>query len=54
VLKLVETLCFRLGMKAVRLESEANNKRATAFYARSGYTDHGRRLMTKQLASKEA
>jgi ribosomal protein S18 acetylase RimI-like enzyme len=54
VLKQVEALCFRLGMKAVRLESEANNKRATALYARSGYHDHGRRLMTKLLASMEA
>jgi ribosomal protein S18 acetylase RimI-like enzyme len=54
VLKQVEALSFRLGMKAVRLESEAKNSRATALYARSGYNDHGRRLMTKQLALKEA
>jgi GNAT superfamily N-acetyltransferase len=54
VLNQVEALCFRLGMKAVRLESETKNKRATALYARSGYHDYGRRLMTKQLASKTA
>lgn len=51
VLKQIETLCSRLGIKAVRLESEAENKRATALYTRSGYHDHGRRLMTKQLTS---
>lgn len=49
VLKQIETLCSRLGIKTIRLESEAKNKRATALYIRSGYHDHGRHLMTKQL-----
>jgi GNAT superfamily N-acetyltransferase len=49
VLKQVENLCSKLGMRAVRLESEAENKRATALYAKSGYHDRGRHLMTKQL-----
>ena len=53
VLAEVEILCAGLGMKAVRLESEAHNKRATALYARSGYHDHMRHLMTKQLQDKE-
>jgi GNAT superfamily N-acetyltransferase len=49
VLAQVESLCATLGMKAVRLESEAHNERATALYARSGYHDHKRHLMTKLL-----
>ena len=54
VLSQVENLCASLGMKAVRLESEAHNERATALYARSGYHDHKRHLMTKLLRNKEA
>jgi GNAT superfamily N-acetyltransferase len=53
VLKQLETLSYRLGIKAVRLESETKNKRATALYARSGYYDHCRHLMTKRLTSDE-
>ncbi|QFY44297.1 GNAT family N-acetyltransferase [Candidatus Methylospira mobilis] len=49
VLEQVEKLCGSLGMKAVRLESEADNSRATALYARTGYHDHKRRLMTKRF-----
>jgi GNAT superfamily N-acetyltransferase len=49
VLEQVEKLCDSLSMKAVRLESEADNSRATALYARTGYHDHKRRLMTKLL-----
>jgi ribosomal protein S18 acetylase RimI-like enzyme len=49
VLAQVESLCASLGMKAVRLESEADNDRATALYARSGYHNHKRHLMTKLL-----
>jgi diamine N-acetyltransferase len=51
VLKQIEALCSGFGIQAVRLESEARNDRATALYARSGYHDHGRHLMTKQLTS---
>ena len=53
VLVQVERLCASLGLKAVRLESEAHNERATALYARSGYHDHKRHLMTKLLRDCE-
>ena len=53
VLAQVESLCVTLGMKAVRLESEAHTERATALYARSGYHDHKRHLMTKLLKDNE-
>lgn len=48
-LELVEKACVRLGINALRLETEAHNNRATALYLRSGYLDHGRHLMTKEL-----
>lgn len=53
VLAEVERLCAGLGMRAVRLESEAHNPRATALYARSGYHDHKRHLMTKVITGKK-
>lgn len=49
VLALVERLCAGLGIRAVRLETEAYNNGATALYARLGYHDHGRHLMSKRL-----
>lgn len=49
VLAQVESVCAALGVRAVRLESEAHNDRATALYARLGYHDHKRHLMTKLL-----
>jgi ribosomal protein S18 acetylase RimI-like enzyme len=54
VLAQVESMCASLGLKAVRLESEAQNERATALYARSGYHDHKRHLMTKLLKDTES
>ncbi len=52
VLKQIEILCSGLGIKTIRLESEARNKRATALYTRSGYHDRGRHLMTKELTDR--
>jgi diamine N-acetyltransferase len=49
VLAQVESLCTNMGMKAVRLESEVENRRATALYARFGYHAHKRHIMTKVL-----
>ena len=49
VLRKVEDACLRLGIHVLRLESEAHNERATALYARVGYVDHGRRLLSKRL-----
>ena len=54
VLKKVESVCVRLGIKTLRLESEGHNERATALYARMGYIDHGRHLMSKQLKGGRA
>jgi GNAT superfamily N-acetyltransferase len=54
VLKKVENICLRLGINVLCLESEAHNKRATALYARLGYIDHGRHLMSKQIKRNEA
>ena len=54
VLKKVENICLRSGITAVRLESEAHNPRATALYARLGYVDHGRHLLTRQLKRRQA
>ena len=52
VLKQIEILSSRIGIKAIRLESEATNKRARTLYARSGYRDYRRHLMTKRLTSE--
>jgi GNAT superfamily N-acetyltransferase len=49
VLEKVENICLRLGIRVLRLESEAHNSRATALYGRLGYVDHGRHLMSKHL-----
>jgi GNAT superfamily N-acetyltransferase len=49
VLEKVEDICRRRGIKALRLESEVHNERATALYARLGFVDHARHLMTKRL-----
>lgn len=49
VLGEIENVCLRLGIQVLRLESEAHNKRATALYARVGYIDHGRHLLSKRL-----
>jgi GNAT superfamily N-acetyltransferase len=54
VLKKLESICRRSGIVALRLESEAHNTRATALYARLGYIDHGRHLLTRQLRRKRA
>ena len=49
VLREVEAACSALGIPVLRLETEADNERATALYLRSGYVDHGRRLLTKKV-----
>jgi GNAT superfamily N-acetyltransferase len=53
-LEKVEDTCLRLGIRVLRLESEAHNHRATALYGRLGYVDHGRHLMSKRLTRGEA
>ncbi|MCE9619223.1 MAG: GNAT family N-acetyltransferase [Planctomycetes bacterium] len=49
VLAHIESLCAKLGMRALRLEADISNTRAAELYARSGYIGHQRHLMTKRL-----
>jgi ribosomal protein S18 acetylase RimI-like enzyme len=49
VIILVEQQCRELKLKAIHLESERTNERATALYAKLGFVDYERRLMTKKL-----
>ena len=49
VIYLVEQKCVELNLKAIHLESESTNERATALYSKLGFVDHNRRLMTKKL-----
>ncbi len=49
VIHLVEKKCLELNLKAIHLESERTNERATALYSQLGFVDHNRRLMTKKL-----
>jgi len=49
VINLVEQKCLELNLKAIHLESERTNERATALYLKLGFVDYDRRLMTKKL-----
>lgn len=49
VIGLVEQKCRQLNLRAIHLESEITNERATALYLKSGFVDYNRRLMTKTL-----
>jgi len=49
VINLVEQKCVELTLKAIHLESERTNERATALYLKLGFVDYNRRLMTKKL-----
>lgn len=51
VIDLVEQKCLELNLKAIHLESERTNERATALYLKLGFVDYGRRLMTKKLVA---
>ncbi len=52
VINLVEQKCIELNLKAIHLESERTNNRATALYLKLGYVDYNRRLLTKKLLIK--
>lgn len=45
----IETLCAECGIRALRLEVEDGNSKATPLYLRTEYSDHRRRLLTKAL-----
>ncbi|MBE9195937.1 GNAT family N-acetyltransferase [Synechocystis sp. LEGE 06083] len=49
IIELVEGECRKLNLKALHLESERSNERATALYKRMGFVDYDRRLLTKHL-----
>ena len=49
VINLIEQKCLELNLKAIHLESERTNERATALYLKLGFVDYDRRLMTKKL-----
>ena len=47
VLHEVFALAPGLGLRAIHLESERSNTRATALYLRLGFIDHDRKLLTR-------
>jgi ribosomal protein S18 acetylase RimI-like enzyme len=50
-LRLADQACRRLGVRALHLEVEAGKAAARALYARSGFADRRRRLMTKTFGA---
>jgi ribosomal protein S18 acetylase RimI-like enzyme len=46
---LAKAACREAGVRALHLEVERANARARALYARSGFTDQDRLLLTKRL-----
>lgn len=48
-LALAEELCREAGVRALHLEVEFQNSEAKRLYARSGYYEHTRHLMTKRF-----
>ena len=49
-LALAEELCREAGVRALHLEVEFENREAKRLYARSGYYEHTRHLMTKRFS----
>lgn len=48
-LQLAEEVCREAGIRALHLEVADDNDRARALYARTGFSAHERRLMTKWI-----
>ncbi len=48
-LRVAEEACVEAGVKTLHLEVDRTNGRAKALYARNGYYDHDRHLMSKHL-----
>jgi ribosomal protein S18 acetylase RimI-like enzyme len=53
-MNLVAEEACRLGVQALHLEVERENRAAQAFYRKVGFGDHGRYLMTKRLDGETA
>ncbi len=49
LLATVDAACPALGVRALHLEVDHVNERAKGLYARAGYTDHERFLMTRRV-----
>ncbi|MGH9887620.1 MAG: GNAT family N-acetyltransferase [bacterium] len=49
LLAVAEAVCAELGIAALHLEVDHVNPRAKALYARAGFREHARHLMTKAL-----
>lgn len=48
-LRIAEELCVEAGIHALHLEVEHTNESAKRLYARTGYAEHTRHLMTKRF-----
>jgi GNAT superfamily N-acetyltransferase len=48
-LDLIAAECPKLGVRVLHLEADRTNPRAAALYARLGYVDHHRHLMTRRI-----
>jgi len=49
LLAAADTACSALGIAALHLEVDHENPRARELYARAGFRDHARHLMTKSI-----
>ena len=45
----LEERCRALGVRALHLEVDHENRRALEMYRRAGFVDHDRLLMTKRI-----
>lgn len=52
-LAVAEEACREAGITALHLEVEHENSRAKALYARSGFVEHSRHLMTRRLLTDD-
>lgn len=48
-LAIAEAYCREQGVRSLHLEVEYHREQALELYRRSGFKDHGRRLMTKRI-----
>lgn len=48
-LAIAEDYCRERGVRTLLLEVEPHREQAFELYRRSGFEDHGRRLMTKRI-----
>lgn len=49
-IEMAATECTALGMRALLIEAELTNERATSLYRRRGFVEHSRRLMRRTLS----